>query len=338
MKKLNKTLKKLQEYEYNNSNSDLVVQHNNLIQARYRLTLQEKRLVLWLASQVNHTDKDFKEHILSVRDFAKIADISEDGLYSDLQALTRRLMQRIITIRHIDENRLIQVAWLGAADYKLDKGTVALSFHPHLKPFMLELKKNFTVLNLSDVLSLKSVYAIRIFELLKQYETVGQRTIQLQELREFCGVKADQYKKYNDFRRKILDIATREINEKTPISIEYQEIKTSRKITEIYFSISTNRNYLNRQQEPKTFERIEKLEREIASKNLLIKKICEYGFGKRTAQNFFKIATEKEIKESLRAAELQIEKGHVRNTKALVRSAIKEKWHPEIFRSKKKST
>lgn len=333
---MNTILKKFQESEQD-PNSDLVVQHNNLIQARYRLTLQEKRLVLWLASQVNLNDKDFKEHTLNVRDFARIADISEDGLYSDLQAITKRLMQRIITIRDIEKSHLIQVAWLGAAKYEFNKGTVDLSFHPHLKPFMLELKKNFTILRLSDVLSLKSIYAIRIFELLKQYEEIGRRTVKLEELKELCGIKPEQYQMYHDFKRKVLDIAVREINEKTPISIKYQEVKSSRKITEICFSISTNRDYLNHYQNPITFERIEKLEREMASKNLLVEKICEYGFGKKTAQNFFNIATEKEIKEALRAIELQIEKGHVRNTKALVRAAIKERWHPEVFRSKKKS-
>lgn len=329
-------MKMISKSSQENSKNELVVQHNNLVEARYRLSLQEKRLVFWLASQVKHSDKDFKEHILKVKDFAKMAEVRADRLYSELQNITRRLMQRIITIKPIGEKRLIQIAWLGSADYRIDEGIVALSFHPHLKPFMLELQKNFTVLEFDEVMGLKSIHAVRIFEILKQYEEIGKRTINLQELRDFCGIKSTQYKKFNDLKKAVLEIAKREINQKTSISIEYQEVKTGRKITEISFSIFTNRSYLNFQQEPKTFERIEKLEREMASKNLLIEKICEYGFGKRTAQNFLKIATEKEIKESLRAVELQIEKGHVRNTKALVRSAIKEKWHPEVFRNKRK--
>jgi len=164
-----KSVKKRKEEERN----ELIVQHNNLMEARYRLSLQEKRLVLWLASQVKSTDEDFKEHVLSINEFAKLTGVRKDRLYSDLQTITRRLMQRIISIYPIGENRLIQVAWLGGADYKFDEGTVSLSFHPHLQPFMLNLRDHFTALNLSDLMGLQSVYSVRIFELLKQYESIG---------------------------------------------------------------------------------------------------------------------------------------------------------------------
>ena len=106
--------------------NEIVVQHNNLMEARYRLSLQEKRVVIWLASQVQQTDGDFKEHVLSIKKFAELTDVRGDRLYSELQAITRRLMQRIISIYPIGENRLIQVAWLGAADYKFDQGTASL--------------------------------------------------------------------------------------------------------------------------------------------------------------------------------------------------------------------
>ena len=89
-----KAVKKRKEEERN----ELIVQHNNLMEARYRLSLQEKRLVLWLASQVKSTDEDFKEHVLSINEFAKLTGVRKDRLYSDLQTITRRLMQRIISI------------------------------------------------------------------------------------------------------------------------------------------------------------------------------------------------------------------------------------------------
>ncbi len=162
---------------------DLVFQHNNLIEARYKLSLQEKRLVLWLASQVNPDDKDFKEHVMRIKDFSKLVGISNDGMYSDFQSITRRLMQRILTIRPIDGDGLIQIAWIGCAYYKFSAGTVALSFHPNLKPFLLELKNHFTAISLSDLMSLKSIYSIRIFELLKQYESLGERYMTIQDIR-----------------------------------------------------------------------------------------------------------------------------------------------------------
>lgn len=327
----------LKTIKINNSKlvkNETVIQHNNLIEAKYRLTLQEKRLLLWLVSQVDSTDNDFKEHLLNITEFAEMVNIRGDRLYSELQAITRRLMQRIITIRPVNENRLIQVAWLGAVDYKFEKGIVALSFHPHLKPFMIELKKNFTTFKLSDVIGLKSVHAIRIFELLKQYEEIGKRTIYLQELREFCGINQSQYQRFNDFKRYILEIAKREINFRTPIFIEYEEIKSSRKVTEINFLISRNQEYFERQKDQETFRKTERLQKEMRSKNAIIEQICEYGFGRKTAESFFRDYTEEEILQALKAVNLQIERGNVRNTKAMIRTAIKEKWRVDIFRKK----
>lgn len=234
---------KKKRIEQSSEKNELVVQHNNLMEARYRLSLQEKRLVIWLTSQIQQTDDDFKEHVLSIKEFAELTDVRGDRLYSELQAITRRLMQRIISIYPIGEDRLIQVAWLGAADYKFDKGTVSISFHPHLQPFILNLKSHFTALNLSDLIGLQSVYSIRIFELLKQYESIGKREISLKDLREYCGISSDKYKKFNDFKKRIVESAKKEINEKTDISISYEEVKNSRKITSIKFSIKSNPKY-----------------------------------------------------------------------------------------------
>ena len=83
--------------------SEFVVLHNNLVEARYRLTLQEKRIVLWLASQVTTFDEDFKEHSLSINDFSNLTNIQGENLYTRLQSITRRFVQRIITIRPIGE-------------------------------------------------------------------------------------------------------------------------------------------------------------------------------------------------------------------------------------------
>ena len=83
MAKLNK---KLQKQDQKN---ELIVQHNNLIEARYHLTLQEKRLMCWLASQVKQTDKDFKEHELSIKDFSALIDVKGDHLYKADAATTK---------------------------------------------------------------------------------------------------------------------------------------------------------------------------------------------------------------------------------------------------------
>src|SRR5437764_10960353 len=68
--------------------SVVVFQHNNLIEARYSLTLQEKKIILWLTSQIQTDDKDFKKHTLTVKDFMNLIGLTGNANYKELQKIT----------------------------------------------------------------------------------------------------------------------------------------------------------------------------------------------------------------------------------------------------------
>lgn len=313
-----------------------VIQHNNLIEARYRLTLQEKRLVLWLVSQVKKEDDDFKPHVLSIGEFAEIAKIERDGAYKELPQITEKLMQKIIKIRSLENNELLQVSWLNSARYKFKEGKVILKFSSDLKPFLLQIKEKFTKANLQDLMVLKSIYAIRLYELLKQYVSTGERITTLESLREYCGIERNQYKNYNDFKRKILEISEREINLKTDILISYEEQKTSRKVTSIRFSIKNNPKYKQTGFEKSQQEKSYIIQKELRSGLALTEKIMEYGFTSQMAKKLVQQGTEKEIGDAIKSVDFQVSKGHVKNPKAMLRTAIKEHWKPDVFVNRKK--
>lgn len=325
---MTKPSKKLKKEDQKN---ELIVQHNHLIEARYHLTLQEKRLMCWLASQVKQTDEDFKEHELPIKEFAELIDVKGDHLYKTLDTITHKLMQKIITIRSLKKKGFAKAALLGGVEYYEGQGIIKLSFHPYLKPYMLQLKDRFTQISLGDVMGLRSVHAMRIYEVLKQYESIGNREISLSDLRDYCGIEEGKYKKFNNLKKDVLDRAKREINNKTDLLIGYEEIKTSRKITSIKFTIKPNSSYKN----PK-FEN-SKPKKEYRSESALIESLMEYGFSKGMAKRLLKGHEEEVIKNALKSVNLQIERNHVKNAKAMLQTAIKEKWHPEVFKKKKNS-
>jgi len=224
-----------------NKNS-LVVQHNKLIQAKYELSLQEKRFVLWLISQISSDDEDFKHYQVPIKELAKSIGL-ESIKYKRMAEITDHLMKRIITIEMIEEKKLIQIAWLRYAEYEYGKGVMKVGFAPELMPYLLQLKSNFTAFQLAAILSFSSLYAIRIYELLKQYEKIGSRTFGLPELKTCLGISENEYLKYNHFKDKVLRIALREINSKTDLHIEIEEIKESRRVAELCFYITPNPNY-----------------------------------------------------------------------------------------------
>jgi len=316
--------------------NELIVQHNHLIEARYHLTLQEKRLMCWLASQVNPTDEDFKEHELSIKEFAALVDVKGDHLYKTLDTITHKLMQKIITIRMLDKKGFTKAALLGGVKYYEGQGTIKLSFHPYLKPYMLQLQERFTQVRLGDIIGLKSIHAIRIYEILKQYETIGNREISLNDLREYCGIEKNQYERFNDFKRKVIEAAKREINLKTDLLIDYEENKTARKITSINFKMKKNPNYGITEFEKMQKEKAGFIKKELRSKNALAEKIVEYGFSKQTAKRLMDQGTEEEINNAIKSVDLQVSRGHVKNPKAMIKTAIEERWKPDVFVSRKK--
>lgn len=307
----------------------LIVQHNNLIEAHYHLTLQEKRLLCWLISQIKPTDDDFKEHIISVKEFADLIEVKGDHLYKVLDDVTTKLMRRIIIVRGTDSKDFKKVSLLCGAEYQSSKGIVKLNFHPHLKPYILQIKEKFTQIKLADILSLRSIYSIRVYELIKQYENFKKRTIILSDLRNFCGISSEQYKFYNDFKKNILERAKKEINAKTDITVEYIEIKESRKIIAIEWTIQ--KKDVEKQER---LEKIERLEKELRSQGIIVDSLLEHGFSRTTIKRFITLHGEKTVKDAIRAVDLQVERGKAKNPKAMIRTAIEEKWHPEVFKKK----
>lgn len=222
--------------------SGLVVQHNYLIEANYDLTLQEKRIILWLASQVKPDDVDFKDHVLKISEFCKIAGLKSKNMHKEIEKITLSLIERSLQIYSPAENKLLQVTWLNSAEYLYNEGSVKLCFSPKLKPYLLELHNCFTKLSFENLMLFKSIYTIRLYELLKQYQKLGMREIRIADLRKNLGINANEYKLYSNFKKKIIETAKREINEKSDVQVDFLELKDNRKVDAIQFSIKTQKH------------------------------------------------------------------------------------------------
>jgi plasmid replication initiation protein len=307
--------------------SVVVFQHNNLVEARYSLTLQEKKIILWLTSQIQPSDKDFKKHTLSVKDFMNLLDLKGNANYKELQKITLGLMKKVLVIREPDLKITTQVSWLNSARYEEGEGFIKLGFAPEMHPFLLNLKNHFTSIKLSDLMQFSSIHAIRIYELLKQYESIGERTMNIEEIKECCGV-AKKLIRYSDFEKKILLIAKREINEKSDIRFEFERKKHVRKIVGIRFIIAKNKSYELGNNNPIKHTQEQK------RKPLISNQLKDFGLSVRTINKIIKESAEQIIQDAIHAVDIQIKKGTVRNPKAMLLTAIKERWNPNVFNIK----
>jgi hypothetical protein len=216
-------------------NSLIVTQSNKLVESRYNLPLGEQRLILTMIARIQPDDEDFKPHRIRVHEFAEFMGIDKNHVYVECKKTTEKLLTRVISIEEPDG--LLQIGWLSSAKYIDGTGMVNLTFDPQLKPYLLQLKSNFTSCKLNMLLSFTSQYTMRIYTLLKQYEKLKTREIEVEVLRDMLGIGKEQYSDYFDFKKRILLPTQKELAEKADLYFEFEEIKYGRRIGAILFHI-----------------------------------------------------------------------------------------------------
>ncbi len=176
-----------------------------------------------------------KEYRISINEFAEFMGIDKNHVYVECKKTTKQMLSRVLEIQ--EPNRLLQVNWVSSADYVTGEGSVKLCFDPKLKPYLLQLKSNFTSCKLEMLLSFKSQYTMRVYTLLKQYEKLREREIELEQLREILGILKNQYQDYKNFKTRIIQTTQKELKEKADFYFEFDEIKYGRRVGAIRFRI-----------------------------------------------------------------------------------------------------
>ena len=224
-----------------NLENKLVIQANTLIEASYKLKPSQQKFLRVMASMIDFGDEDFKMYEFKVSELMELYGIKDQSKYSEIPKQTKELMGNVLTFK--DEKSEVLVPFLSFYKHEKGEGTIKVQFHPFLKPFYLYLNKEnpFTKYQLKNIVSLKSTYSIRFYELLKQYEGIKSRILTIEELRQIFKIEPSEYIRYNDFKRKVILQAQKELALKTDINFDFEEIKTGRKVTALKFYIHQNK-------------------------------------------------------------------------------------------------
>lgn len=216
----------------------LVSQRNDLIEARHTnpLSVREQKIVLTMVSMIEPTDGDFKDYRISIKEFSDMLGLEGSVKYTELKEITKDLMSKSIEIPRADGGWLF-ANWISSAEYQKGEGVIALSFSPKLKPYLLQLKNTFTTYRLSNILSLKSTYSIRLYELMKKWQHLGTWSCSVENFKEKMGIENKKYPRYANLKARVLNPAIQEVNEKTDVFISLKEIKKGRSVDKIEFTI-----------------------------------------------------------------------------------------------------
>lgn len=226
------------EYPTEVKPSDIIVEANDLVEASYKLGLNEQRLVLYMASKIRKGDCEFRTVRVSVKEFAETFNLDYRNIYRDIQKATESLTKKSITFKSKEkEGRYIHISWLASAEY--NNGMLELEFAGKLKPYLLQLSENFTKYALGEFVHFTSVYSIRIYQMLKRYLNFrnGVKYYTLKEIREILGVEK-KYPKYSNFKRRVIAPALEDIKNFSDIYVDMKEQKEGNKVVGIKFVVT----------------------------------------------------------------------------------------------------
>lgn len=220
----------------------LVTKSNNLVEARYHFSIWETRVFTKLVSLIHPDDENFKKYKLQIKDLVTFFGVNDNDAYEKIKAVPDSFLKKVVTIPYTEngEERFLKTGLIAQATIpKKKEGYIELSFHPDLKPYLLQLKRTFLSYDIRNVLKISSVYSVRIYELLKQYEKIGYREFGIDTLKIILGV-SDKYKLYGHFKSRVIIKAQNDLKQYTDICFDFNEIKTGRKVTAIFFEIKKN--------------------------------------------------------------------------------------------------
>lgn len=214
---------------------------NDLIQkSRFNLTLQQQKIMLYLISQISPDDEEFKLYEFSIPDFCRACGIVLDSgkNYGDLKAAMKEIRDKSAWIL-LPNGTEVLVAWIAKVIIDRGSGTIRVRLDDDLKPFLLQLKENYTQYELIFTLHFRSKYTIRLYELIKSlhYHELQPyvRRYPIDELRK--RLDAEIYPQYRNFKQRVLQPAVAEINQYSDKTVSTEEIRHGRKVVAVQFTI-----------------------------------------------------------------------------------------------------
>ena len=233
-----------------------------LQKARFNLSLTEQRIILYSISKIKPTDNVFQEYVFELKHFYSLCGINGKESYNEIKKTLEELRKKTWWITMEDPHSPgteceSLVNWFTVLRTNKSTGKVTVKFHDDMFPYLLELSRRmeeerhyFTAYEFRYVLPMKSTYSIRLYELLKSYQKNNQEWwFKLEKLKHILD--CENYKRYADFRRYVLEPAVREINQYSDLNIGYEIEKDGKKIDIITFYM-TEKDNLNKIQAQKT--------------------------------------------------------------------------------------
>ncbi|WP_162055972.1 replication initiation protein [Pontibacter pamirensis] len=218
----------------------LQVRHHNVItNARHELSAVQLDIYFMMLSRLKPGDSNETKYYISVREIEDLT--GRQWNYQQLRDATYGLIGKVFEIE--EEDGLLQVSMMSSAKYLKGQGRIQLSIAEELKPYLVDLKNNFTSFQLFCVLSMTSKYAKWLYVQFSRWKDIGYLSYELEQLKfrlnlkDPSGKQSEQYKQWGQFKDYVLEPSIKQINENSDLRISYTTAKKGKSIHKLNFTI-----------------------------------------------------------------------------------------------------
>lgn len=226
-----------------NDMENYVVQANDLIAGKQGLSLDTAKFMRTIIMQIKPEDTEFNEYHVTTSQAAKLLGVSKSNLYKKMRSVSKEITDHPVDIFSHEQKKFVTYPWVSMVYYDDTDGLV-ITINEKLRPFLLGLKEHYTQYHLSEIMQMRSIFAIRIFELLQKDnlfkylpEDGTYIDLKVEDIRIACDCEK-KLTRYSDFKKRVLDKACEEIERTTTYTVSYTEIKNGRTIETIRFHVN----------------------------------------------------------------------------------------------------
>jgi len=224
-----------------NTKSLLIKKHSAIIQCSVKeLTLMQRKMIngLIFIAQKNPESEIFETNAEYLK---KICGFNLES-NSYMQEKDKTIIWSIYDL-------------LSEITFEFGSGKIKFAFPPTLRKNILN-PVMYAPLNIILIAGLKCSYAIVLYEFLRDYLTAHSvPTMTIEDFRNILGISKNEYKLFQNFKVKVLNPATEEVNLKTDINCRYELIKETgvrNKYSHIRFFVNKKTGNLTYEKNQKT--------------------------------------------------------------------------------------
>jgi len=231
--------------EFDAPEQRVVAKANDLVRARHNLSTTEQRIFVAMVAQLDREADEFDVQEVPLQTIT--SEANESDLYRRVDTITDRLLDQVVEIRtedrRGDEEGFIKYNVFSRCQYERGSGVIRAKFTEDMRPFLLRLKKRFTLYLITVFLRLRSKYSTQIYELLKMRQGLRRHRMTVEEFRHSLALE-DKYSQFSSLKKRVLEQARTELKEKADIYFTYDVVREGNVPREIEFFIHENESVI----------------------------------------------------------------------------------------------